>query len=725
MKDKAKTIIDFFKTKKGLAFSLVFLAMLFNVIFLWSELTAQKFIYNDEIYHRSIVENLNTALEQKKNIIDFWVGNIDLGVSAFHDYQHLPHFLMGLFYRLTHSFVSLTQIFNIFRYLLLILLPVVFFYAAKRLYFDYLAAGFSALFCSLLSENYLLGLSYNNYLWRGGGIFPQLWAVFFFPLAVAEIYNFLKGKGRLFWSVLLFIAVALSQIFYGYALFLCSVVFIFITPKKKEIYNRAKKLFFICLIVVLVTSYFFIPLVSTLKYTAKSIYIPSWKWDSFGAKVILNDLFEGQIFDFVRFPSITILFFIGILSILFLKLYKKENYRYLLFLTIFSLFLYFGRPFWGFLLNLLPFTRLFQWYRFVGIFQIFSVFIVGIGLSSVLSRIKKSGVLILSAALIAILVIPVFKERINFYQGNKEMQAQQNQAVNQFSRELSEIERTIKTLPSARIYAGLSNTFGDYPYYLINSIPLHAILTQLGFDVFGFSYHSQSLSTDIRLNFKDSSPEQYNLFNIRYVLLHKTWTPASFYKKIKEFDNFVLYEVPTTGYFDLVDVPAIFYGQEVDFFQANLNWLSSSLVSQKQYPIVELGKEPDKLFGLPVFNFQDVDDRVLNNFIQNQPLKGEILQESVEFNKYSAQFKTNEKSYLLLKINYHPNWRVYVDSKEVVPVMLTPGFIGTGIEPGTHEVLFVYRLPFYKTIFLLFGFLILLILLLKGFVPLGINQSID
>jgi len=235
MKDKAKTIIDFFKTKKGLAFSLVFLAMLFNVIFLWSELTAQKFIYNDEIYHRSIVENLNTALEQKKNIIDFWVGNIDLGVSAFHDYQHLPHFLMGLFYRLTHSFVSLTQIFNIFRYLLLILLPVVFFYAAKRLYFDYLAAGFSALFCSLLSENYLLGLSYNNYLWRGGGIFPQLWAVFFFPLAVAEIYNFLKGKGRLFWSVLLFIAVALSQIFYGYALFLCSVVFIFITPKKKEI----------------------------------------------------------------------------------------------------------------------------------------------------------------------------------------------------------------------------------------------------------------------------------------------------------------------------------------------------------------------------------------------------------------------------------------------------------------------------------------------------------
>ena len=68
--------------------------------------------------------------------------------------------------------------------------------------------------------------------------------------------------------------------------------------------------------------------------------------------------------------------------------------------------------------------------------------------------------------------------------------------------------------------------FGNDPHYKIGFVPLYAILPQLGIDSFGYAYSAFPLSTDVRLNFNNTKPEQYNLFNIRYVVLHKTLDPS-------------------------------------------------------------------------------------------------------------------------------------------------------------------------------------------------------
>ncbi len=700
---------NFLKTKKGIAISLLFLAIVFNAVLLWSEVATPAPSLNDEVLHFTATQQASSILQTGKDPTDFWLPQIGLGFPLFHHYQHLPHIILAIINQFTSFFFSLSRLFDFSRYLLLILFPLSIFLAMRRFGFDYLAAGFSALVASLLSTEALYGLDYGSYIWRGTGLYTQLWTIFFLPLALAEIYLVIRKKGYLFLAIFLSAIVLLSHMLYGYILFLSSVLFVFLQLKKEEVFSRLKRLALIIFLVCLVTSYFLVPFLLDKEYMNRSIWEPSFKYDSFGALKVLGNLFRGTLLDYNRFPALTILFFLGI--ILIILRYSKENYRFLLWLTILWLFLYFGRSTWKFFLNILPFSQYLHFHRFIGGFHLAAIMVIGTGSALVFERVQKiSPRFVIFVILIFIVILsPVYIERIKFYSENSKWRVETQQAFSSAQEELSDIQQTLKDLPPGRVYAGLYATWGNYPYYRISYVPFYAIFSQWGFDSFGYAYHAEALTDDLRLLFDDTKPEQYNLFNIRYVLLHQTWTPAYYYSKIKEFKNYILYEVPTTGYFDLVDAPAVFYGEPKDFYYPNSKWLFSSLPELKQHPILEIGNTPEKTFGLPVFSFRKVDEKILNDLAQVQPNnRGEILNEKVETNKYEVQFEAKRDCYLILKTNYHPSWQVYLDNEKVSPVMLAPGFIGVKVKSGIHQVLFSYKPPFYRIPLLIFGVLILL-----------------
>ncbi len=60
-------------------------------------------------------------------------------------------------------------------------------------------------------------------------------------------------------------------------------------------------------------------------------------------------------------------------------------------------------------------------------------------------------------------------------------------------------------------------------------------------------------------------------------------------------------------------------------------------------------------------------------------------------------------STLVLKMTYHPNWRVAVDGVEVETFMVSAGFIGIVWPADAHQVRAEYRSPVYKTALLLLG----------------------
>jgi len=316
----------------------------------------------------------------------------------------------------------------------------------------------------------------------------------------------------------------------------------------------------------------------------------------------------------------------------------------------------------------------------------------------------------LFAAIILLLLIPVFVQQAAYYQENTRLKTETRTAFLSRSSEVTEIKETLNGLPPGRVYAGLATDFGKYPWYRIGSVPLYAVFPQLGIDSFGSAYSGFDLPTDVRLEFNNTRPEQYDLFNIRYVLLLKNWTAPPYYAEIREFDDYALYQVPTTGYFDLVDAPAVFYGNTSGLYSANFRWLSSSLPEQRQHPILEPGDTPENTYGLPVYPFEAVDQDLLASLTRAQPPAGKILSETLRTNEYRASFTAGRECYLMLKTSYAPGWEVTVDGNRTAAVMVAPGYVAANVAPGTHEAVFSYRPPWYRVPLFLFGALVLAVL---------------
>jgi hypothetical protein len=58
---------------------------------------------------------------------------------------------------------------------------------------------------------------------------------------------------------------------------------------------------------------------------------------------------------------------------------------------------------------------------------------------------------------------------------------------------------------------------------------------------------------------------------------------------------------------------------------------------------------------------------------------------------------------MFLKASYHPDWRAYVDGREVTPFMVAPSYPAITLEPGEHSVRFEYRTNAPRMPLLVFG----------------------
>src|SRR5207247_4534071 len=102
---------------------------------------------------------------------------------------------------------------------------------------------------------------------------------------------------------------------------------------------------------LLVAAWVLVPLIGDTNYSAESVYYRGTIFnDSYGASKILDWLFRGQLFDFNRFPIVTLLFALGVV-ICVLRVRDDVRARALLGAFALSLLLFFGRRTWGALID--------------------------------------------------------------------------------------------------------------------------------------------------------------------------------------------------------------------------------------------------------------------------------------------------------------------------------------------------------------------------------------
>ncbi len=71
--------------------------------------------------------------------------------------------------------------------------------------------------------------------------------------------------------------------------------------------------------------------------------------------------------------------------------------------------------------------------------------------------------------------------------------------------------------------------------------------------------------------------------------------------------------------------------------------------------------------------------------------------------RIDLEVKCPEASTLVLKVTYHPNWRVAVDGRAARSFMVSPSFVGFAVPAGSHQISAEYRSTALKTVLLLLG----------------------
>jgi hypothetical protein len=696
---------------------LLLFTVAFNLVRLYPEVAIQAPLLNDGVLHRLAFERAVSALAAGQDPTDPWLAPVVMGYPLFHHYQHLPHVLLALLSFPLHGLLDLPDLFDWTRYLLLCLFPLSIYGSMRRFGLGRLPAALAGLVAPLLATDGLYGFDLTSYVWRGHGLYTQLWGMVLLPPALAQGYTALRTGRGTFWAVLLLAATLLSHLVYGYIATL-SLGLLALLPllgpqagesRRRQVWPRVKRLALLLVLVALVTAYFTVPYLLDRAYMNRSVWEDQGKYDAYGWQWTLGALVRGELFDFGRFPSLTLVAGLGLIVCLWR--WREERYRIPVVLALAWLLLYFGRPTWGVLLDLLPLSGDLHLHRLIAGLHLGGILLMGLGLALpwqwALSR-ENTWRLLATAALTLALLYPVYRERGAFLDENTRWMAGSREALAAEEADINALIDTLRRAPQGRVYAGLGGNWGQD--YKVGDVPVYALLQSAGLDMLGYLYHALSLNADVQVLFDEGRPKHYDLFHVRYVVAPAGQVFPEFVQPLASFGRHRLYQVATTGYVKLVGSDTAFFGDRDEFFPAASHWLASDLPRVGQHPALFLqgtaGSYDD------IYPLSQASEIIPLAPFSLEPSRGRVASQRIESNAYAVQVEVERESFLMVKATYHPNWRATVDGEPAGTVMLMPSYVGVKVAPGTHDVRLEYRSRTWRPILGLAGLLVLALIAL-------------
>jgi len=705
----------------------------FNLWHLFPETTGGGIPVNDRLFHLPLIDSAVSAITNGQNITDPWQGTMSLGFPVFHYYQHLPHVFLALVNVLSFEHFTTLGLLRWTTYLGLSLFPISIYWSLRRFNFDPLVCGMGALIASLTGNDFQSygGFGYASYSFSGFGLYTQLWGMIFLPIALALGYQTIRTGQGYFWATLLLSVTLMSHLLYGYMAFvtLGFLAFISNTDMKSSvqaIFAHWKRLLLVFGLVVCVTLYFIVPFLLDQEHFGHiAANLEQTTKDSFGFQVVLEALLKGDLFDFGRFPSISILILGGIGTCIF---YRRES-RYLVPILIFVIWLliFFGRTTWGSAIDLLPFSQNIHMHRFIGGVHLGGIFLAAVALAVPLRWAVTCGNRWYIAAvllLMLLLLAPVYVERRTYLSDNAAAKQDNQAGLKAEQADMDNVIKTLQALPPGRVYAGLSTESGEERWgyrYKIGAVPVMLILGAAGFDTFSSALHRYSLISNSMQPFDEFNPHHYNLFNVRYAVFPENSQVPEFMEPVEQIGRHEIFKVETTGYFDLVGSRLEFEGSAEAYVSGARTWLTSGFPEAKLHPQVSIDGSPKirnegtRNSTVILENLESTDSWLesvndLNSYIaqaSNGPTRGSVISEDVGTNYYSTRVNVERESMLMLKVAYHPNWRATVDGVDAETFMLMPGFPAVQLGPGEHNIMMEYESGNLRKILLGFGFLAL------------------
>jgi hypothetical protein len=83
------------------------------------------------------------------------------------------------------------------------------------------------------------------------------------------------------------------------------------------------------------------------------------------------------------------------------------------------------------------------------------------------------------------------------------------------------------------------------------------------------------------------------------------------------------------------------------------------------------------------------------------PASGTITSQKYSADAVDLSVDCREDATLVIKVTYHPNWRVTIDGRPETSFMVSPSYIGIAVPAGHHQIHAEYQSSWLKKILLL------------------------
>jgi hypothetical protein len=675
--------------------------VLINLILLWPEANPGQYL-NDSSIHASMTRWAALRMREGHLPFDGWYPYLSLGASRFHHYQALPAILTGLL-----SLPLGKGVFPWTGYLLLATWPVAVYCGARLFGMDRWAAAIAALVSPLVVSIPSMGYEFNSYLWRGSGVWTQLWGMWLLPFAWALSWRAVSRRGSMAIAALIIGLTVCLHLLTGYLALLSLGVWVVIGPR--EFWSRLGRAVLLGLGAIAIAAWMLVPVVTEAKWVTQDVYSRgTLYYDSFGAAKVLAWLFTGGLFDKGRLPMLTALVFVG-MAVAIRRFRQREEMRAILGVAALSLLLFFGRPTLGPLLKLLPGGEDLFLRRFVFGVHLAGILLGGLGgwwlaartrrmITRIVPRSRPSFAIAAVVILGLVFLAPAVAERAAYVARDGQWIAQQRATDATDGAAFASLVAKGKS-EGGRIFA-LSRSDGS-KNYRIGQVPAYAALLNSDADGIGFTRPTWSLLSGAESRLDGGSLGQFDLFNIRFVILPDGLRPRVPATQEARAGRHVLWRVDgtSTGYLDLVDTIAPISADRTDLAQQTAPIMNSDLVDHKTLPTVAFAGVPPAM-------------ATLNGLREPSGSAGTVQGSSSDpaDGVFSGTAEASRDAVVLLKESFDPRWQATVDGAPVPVAMVAPGMPGVGVSAGEHRVVFQYRpYQWYLPLFLLGGVVLALL----------------
>lgn len=686
---------------------LVLVPVMCNAVWLWPELIGAP-SQADTAFHALMIERASEALASGRSPVDFWIPQLEFGFPQFLYYQHLPHLFVVGVHRALGGSVDLLSIFHALRWLLLVTFPLTVYWSARRLGWTMREAAVAGAAASLLSGDARFGFEYNSYVWRGFGMYTQLWAMHLSFVSLALVLRLLR-EGRGYAPTIVCLAVlALSQLLYAYMAAVTAILLLVLGASAREMLLRSTRLAVAGVASVAATLYMIVPFLQHKPFLSTFPSMPG----ASGVKAYEAGFLSTSILDHGRLPVLTLLLALGV-SVAIMFAIQRRDHRARLALAGFVLWalLCFAGDKLGPVSLLLGTYGADVKYRFIGAMEMFAILLMGMGGGwlwdriagwRVVSKLAAPGArfstpAVLGALAVLLWLAPAFVERASFYATNARWIRETSAAVANDA-DLNGVLTMLADSPAGRTYAGRPDNFS-------NSMMVGPILRVT--DVIKARaipglvppYQGLSLNTEMVWQFDDAEPSQYDLFDVRHVIVPAEAQVPPFYQPFVQTTRYHAYRVNTSGATRWIAAddrrPAT---SQLDLLRGNLAWLNSDLPAARVHVRWDYPDAPA--------------DRAAVTSTQRCVDIGQSFDAVVGVDSIVADVRCTVAGTLLFKTSYHPNWRVEADGVPVETFMVSPAFLAAAIPAGVARVQAVYTVTAGKHALLAFGAIVLLGVLL-------------